>query len=136
MPTTQGLTYSDDPLPKSYPYRNIIPPSHGDYDRRGSCSRVYYTCTHMLTPLSCHKPCKVCICVTCWGDDDDGADEDGVNDIDNTRMVQNNLNNDYQLGALHSLIAEFSNTVSYSVKGKAMEAHGVYHRPVPLRNQP
>ena len=32
------------------------------------------------------------------GYDDDGADEDGVDDNDITRMVQHNLNNDYQLG--------------------------------------
>ena len=62
------------------------------------------------------------------GYDYDGADEDGVNDIDITRMVHNDLNNDYQLGgsaslhnALHALIAEFSDIFSYSVKGKAMD---------------
>ena len=32
------------------------------------------------------------------GYDDDGADEDGVNDIDITRMAPNSTNNDYQLG--------------------------------------
>ena len=32
------------------------------------------------------------------GYDDDGADEDGVNDIDITRMATNSTNNDYQLG--------------------------------------
>ena len=56
------------------------------------------------------------------GYDDDGADEDGGNDIDITRMVHNDLNNDYQLGgsvllqtALRALIAEFSDIFSYSV---------------------
>ena len=37
------------------------------------------------------------------GYDDDGADEEGVNDIDITRMDQTNLNNDYQLGGLQHL---------------------------------
>ena len=62
------------------------------------------------------------------GNDDDGADEDGVNDIDITRMVHNDLNNDYQLGvseqlknALRALISEFSDIFSYSVKGKATD---------------
>ena len=32
------------------------------------------------------------------GYDDDGADEDGVNDIDITRMAPNSTNYDYQLG--------------------------------------
>ena len=62
------------------------------------------------------------------GYDDYDADEDGVNDIDITRMVHNDLNNDYQLGgsvqlqtALRALISEFSDIFSYSVKGKAMD---------------
>ena len=59
---------------------------------------------------------------------DDDDDEDGVNDIDITRMVLNKLNNDYQLKgsaqlqqALHSLLAEFSDIFSYSVKGKDLD---------------
>ena len=62
------------------------------------------------------------------GYDDDGADEDGVNDIDISRMDPNHGNNDYQLGgsphlqqALHALIAEYSDIFNYSVKGKAMD---------------
>ena len=59
--------------------------------------------------------------------DEDGADENGVNDIDISRMDPNHGNNDYQLGgsphlqqALYALIAEYSDTFSYSVKGKAL----------------
>jgi len=62
------------------------------------------------------------------GYDDDGAVEDGVNDIVVTRMAPNSTNNDYQLGgskhlhkALHALIAEFHDIISYSVKGTARD---------------
>ena len=41
------------------------------------------------------------------GYEDDGADEDGVNDIDITRMVHNDLNNDYQLAARYSYKSPF-----------------------------
>ena len=64
--------------------------------------------------------------MACWYDDD-GAD-DGVNDIDITRMDQTSTNNDCQLAgsqhlqtALHVLIAEFFDIFSYSVNGKAMD---------------
>ena len=48
------------------------------------------------------------------GYDDDGVDEDGVNDIDITRMV-------HLQQALHTVIREFSDIFRYSVKGKAMD---------------
>ena len=57
-----------------------------------------------------------------------GYDDDGVNDIDITRMDPTITNNNYQLGgsqhlqkALHALIAEFRDIFSCSVKGKAMD---------------
>ena len=77
--------------------------------------------SHILTQFSSHKPLHM---RDMLGYDDDGADEDGVNDIDITRMVQHNLNHDgtVQLQqALNSMIAEFSDIFSYSVKGKAMD---------------
>ena len=76
------------------------------YDRWASCSREYYT-----DPIELSQAMQGLHMRAMLGYDDDGADEEGVNDIDITLMVQHNLNHDYQLGgsvqlqsALHSLI--------------------------------
>ena len=62
------------------------------------------------------------------GYDDDGAEDEGVNDIDTTLMAPNVPNKDYTLGGtpalqskLHTLIQQYSDIFSYSVKGKAMD---------------
>jgi hypothetical protein len=61
------------------------------------------------------------------GYDDDGADDQGVNDIDISLMTPEATYDDFHLGGspelqskLRSLIAEFPDIFSYSVKGKAM----------------
>ena len=62
------------------------------------------------------------------GIDDDGADEEGPNDIVISRMNDKARNDDYTMGGfpnlqqeLHSLIHEFDNIFSYSVKGRSMD---------------
>jgi hypothetical protein len=62
------------------------------------------------------------------GIDDDGADEDGPNDIDISRMNGSARNDDYTIGGspalqdnLHALIKEFDDIFSYSVKGRSMD---------------
>jgi hypothetical protein len=62
------------------------------------------------------------------GYDDDGAEDEGLNDIDTTLMAPNVPNKDYTLGGTpalqakqHTLIQEYSDIFSYSVKGKAMD---------------
>jgi hypothetical protein len=57
--------------------------THGDYDRWASCSRGYYTCTHIHWPdwaVTSHAR-SAYVSMACRYDDD-GADEEGVNDID------------------------------------------------------
>jgi hypothetical protein len=58
----------------------------------------------------------------------DGAENEGVNDIDTTLMAPNVPNADYTLGGtptlqakLRTLIQQYSDIFSYSVKGKAMD---------------
>ena len=62
------------------------------------------------------------------GIDDYGADEEGPNDIDISRINGSTRNNDYTIGGstnlqqeLHSLIKEYDNIFSYSVKGRSMD---------------
>jgi len=62
------------------------------------------------------------------GIDDDGADEEGLNDIDISRMNGTARNDDYTIGGspalqkhLHALIKEYDDIVSCSVRGKSME---------------
>ena len=62
------------------------------------------------------------------GIDDDGADEDGPNDIDISRMNGSARNDDYTIGGspalqdnLHALIREYDDISSYSVKGRSMD---------------
>jgi transposase InsO family protein len=59
---------------------------------------------------------------------DDGADMEGPNDIDVSRMLTGTPNDDFQLGGspelqrqLRELIHEFGDIFSYNVKGKAMD---------------
>ena len=61
------------------------------------------------------------------GIDDDRADEEGPNDIDISRMNGAARDDDYTIGGstilqkeLHSLIKEYDDIFSYSVKGKSM----------------
>jgi hypothetical protein len=61
------------------------------------------------------------------GFDDDGADEEGPNDIDISRMTENAPNDDYTIGGspelqsgIRALIGEYKDIFSYSVKGKAV----------------
>ena len=98
MPTAQGFTYSDGPLPKSWPQHHtaynepmvtMIAELHAVVDTT--------LVPHILTPLSCHKQ-GLHMRDICWHMlwyDDDGAVEDGVNDIDISRMDPNHGNNDY-----------------------------------------
>ena len=60
--------------------------------------------------------------------DDDGADEEGPNDIDISRMNGAARNDDYTIGGstnlqqeLHTLIKEYNDIFSYSVKGRSMD---------------
>ena len=60
--------------------------------------------------------------------DDDGADEEGQNDIDISRMKEGSDNKDYTMGgseklqnALTDLITEYDDIFSYSVKGRSMD---------------
>jgi len=62
------------------------------------------------------------------GMDDDGADEEGPNDIDISRINGAPRNDDYTIGGstnlqqeLHSLIKEYDDIFSYSVKGRSMD---------------
>ena len=62
------------------------------------------------------------------GIDDDGADEAGPNDIDISRMNGTARNDDYTIGGsthlqqeLHTLIKEYDDIFSYSVKGRSMD---------------
>jgi hypothetical protein len=60
--------------------------------------------------------------------DDDGADEEGPNDIDISRINGPPRNDDYTIGGstnlqqeLHSLIIEYDDIFWYSVKGRSMD---------------
>ena len=60
--------------------------------------------------------------------DDDGADEEGKNNIDISRMKEGSDNKDYTMGgseklqlALTDLITEYDDIFSYSVKGLSMD---------------
>ena len=62
------------------------------------------------------------------GIDDDRADEEGPNDIDISRMNGAARNDDYTIGGsahlqqeLHSLIKEYDDIFSYSIKGRSMD---------------
>jgi hypothetical protein len=62
------------------------------------------------------------------GIDDDGADEEGSNDIYISRMTGSARNDDYTIGGspalqenLHTLIKENNDIFSYSVKGWSMD---------------
>ena len=62
------------------------------------------------------------------GIDDYGADEERPNDIDISRMNEAARNDDYTIGGstnlqqeLHSLIKEYDDIFTYSVKGRSMD---------------
>ena len=62
-----------------------------------------------------------------FGYDDDGADIEGVDDIDTSEMAPYATNGDFKLGGsptsqakLRALIKQYSDIFSNSVKGKAM----------------
>ena len=63
---------------------------------------------------------------------DDGADEDGPNDIDVSRMNGSARNDDYTIGGspalqenLHALRKEYDDIFSYSVKGSSMDVPSI-----------
>ena len=74
----------------------------------------------------------------------DGADYEGVNDIDTTVMAPNVPNEEYTLGGipalqdkLRALIQQYSDIFSYSVKGKAYDVpHGAHNRPRKVGDKP
>jgi len=74
----------------------------------------------------------------------DGAEDKGVTDIDTTRMALIVPNEDYTLGGtpalqakLRTLIQQYSDIFSYSVKGKAMDVpHGFHNRPRKVGDEP
>jgi len=76
--------------------------------------------------------------------DGDGADDEGVNDIDTTLMASNVPNEDYTLWGTPALQAklrtliQYSDIFSYSLKGKAMDVrpHGVHNRPRKVGHKP
>ena len=102
MPTTQGMTYCDEQLPV------LLPPHHTAYVEPMATiiAELHAVADTTLVPTYA-DPLELSEAMQglhmrdmLWYDDD-GADEDGVNDIDITRMATNSTNSDYQLGDLN-----------------------------------
>jgi len=115
-PTTQGLTYSDDPLPIDLsPHHTVYyEPMVTMIAELHAVANTTIAPTY-TDPIELSQAMKGLHMRDMLGADDDGADDKGVNDIDITRMDQNSPNNDYKLRGKAMDVTQMDFTVDRSL---------------------